>query len=121
MVKYFEDVKEVFESIEQLHVNTTNYLNSLDVVEHKLSEFLIENKFNGCIVNHMEFVQKKLLGDELYDLIQWYIYDRPDVDDSIKDTHYNIETKGVKYLITDMKSLLDYVKINYNFPYKGVE
>ena len=121
MIKYFEDVKEIFEAIEKLHNDTTNYLNALDAVEHRLSDLFTESTYVDYITKHMNFLQEKFLGEELYGLIIWYLFDRPEVDVSAKDTHYNIESKGVKYLITDMKSLLDYVRVNYNFPSKLVE
>ena len=115
---YIEDVREIVERLEADQSQFDSYIDSINKLDPSLCEFVLENKAFNIHAMQNTFLLEKFLGAELYDLLSWYLYDRPLVKAS--DTgHYNIETNGVKYLVTDVNSLMDYIKVNYNFPVKS--
>lgn len=115
---YLEDVREIVERMEKDQQEFDSYIDSINKLDSSLCDFMLENKGFNITSMQNSFLLEKFLGHELHDLIGWYLYDRPLVKAS-DFGHYNIETNGVKYLVTDVNSLMDYIKVNYNFPVRS--
>lgn len=112
MTVYFEDFKEIVARLEDDSKESENYLDSLRLVDSSVSEFVSENQYYNTLYFQNEFLLRKILGDDLFDWVIWYLYEMPMMRDMGfgDDTKTNCTVNGVKYLVTGFDSFMDFAQ-----------
>ena len=106
---YIEDFKEIVSRLESDFKTGEKYLNDLRVVDYNASEFVTENQYSNIHAIQCEYLQKALFGEELYDWVGWYLYEKDLV--NTYSSEPNVELRnGVKYQITHLNSFVDFVQ-----------
>jgi hypothetical protein len=113
MTVYLEDFEEIVSKLEvDVQVRET-FLNGLREVDSSCSEFICDNKYSNSLYFENDFLLEKLLGRELKDWVDWYLYDiRTFASD------YNATVNDVQYNVTDLKSFIDFAKHALQLPIK---
>lgn len=112
---YIEDFSEIVSKLEEDYKNTEKYLDSLRKVDSSLCSFLSENKYADVLYFQNQFLLSKLLNNELYEWITWYLYERPCFSE---DDVPNCSIDGVGYCITDIESFIDFARHGLKLPMK---
>lgn len=106
-IMYLEDFHEIVERLEEDHKKSKEYIDDLRKIDSSLSDFIVENKNIDIFYFQNEFLLKKLLGDELYEWVTWYLYDLPCLN---QDDTPNCSVDGVEYKVCDLESFMDFAK-----------
>ena len=114
MTVYLEDFREVVEKMEQDNKSSDEYMDSLRNIDSILCDLIFENKYTNIIYCQGQYFAKKLLGDELYDWVSWYLYDRSFCDDDKS----NAWIYDVGYVINDLESFMDFAQHGLKLPMK---
>lgn len=116
MTIYLEDFKEIVTNIENYHKESEEYLHSLREVDTSLSEFINENKYTDSLYFQNQFLLTKLLGEDLYGWLTWYLYELPCFfnDGSVP----NCSVDDVEYNVTDIHSFMDFAQHGLKLPMK---
>lgn len=104
---YLEDLREL---VEILHTNdkiADEYMRNLSNVDPVLGDVIIENKYTNILFFEKDFLLKKYLGDELFDYVMWFVYDKPNVRDSEEP---NVVVNNVGYTVTGLDSFMDFAQ-----------
>ena len=110
---YLEDFKEIVTNIENYHKESEEYLHSLRKVDTSLCDFINENKYTDSLYFQNQFLLTKLLGEDLYGWLTWYLYELPCFND---DSVPNCSVDGVEYTITDIHSFMDFAQHGLKLP-----
>ena len=113
MTIYLEDFREIASKLEEGHKESESYLDSLRKVDSSLSEFVTENKYTDVLYFQNQFFLRKLLGEELYDWVNWYLYERPCFHEG---ENPNCSVDGVEYSISDLDSFVDFAQHGLKLP-----
>jgi hypothetical protein len=106
---YIEDFREIMTRLESDHKSGEKYLDGLRVVDYSVSEFVTENQYSIIHALQCDYLQRVLFGEELYEWVCWYLYDKDFVNSHSSEP--NVELKnGVKYQITHLNSFVDFVQ-----------
>lgn len=106
---YIEDFREIMTKIESDFRANEKYLNDLRLVDYSASEFVSENQYSNTYAIQCEYLQRMLFGEELYEWVCWYLYDKDLV--NTYSSEPNVELRnGVKYQITHLNSFVDFVQ-----------
>lgn len=73
---YLEDFKKIVQRLEEDHKKSDEYIDSLREVDSSLCDFIFENKYSNILHFQNTFALEMLLGDELFEWVSWYLYDR---------------------------------------------
>jgi hypothetical protein len=114
---YLEDFEEIVSNLEKRNVELDSYAESLRLVDSVLSQFIIENNYTNILYFQNTFLLEKLLGKDLKDWVDWYIYERP----SIISDEPNIIVNDVGYNVTDLQSFMDFARHGLLLQMKPVE
>lgn len=106
---YIEDFREIMTKIESDFRANEKYLNDLRLIDYSASEFVSENQYSNTYAIQCEYLQRMLFGEELYDWVSWYLYEKDLV--NTYSSEPNVELRnGVKYQITHLNSFVDFVQ-----------
>ena len=114
MTVYLEDFDEIVDRLESDRNKSEKYLDELRLLDSSLAEFVSENQYNNTQYFQTDFLLRKFLGEELYDWVIWYLYEMP----LISETDYNCSVNGVRYLVTDFNSFMDFARHGLCLPMK---
>lgn len=104
---YLEDFREIVSKLEEDHKESEKYLESLRVIDSGLATFLCENKYTDILYFQNQFLLPKLLGNELYNWVTWYLYELPLLDDSEESNAWICD---VGYKVSDLDSFMDFAQ-----------
>jgi len=104
---YIEDFKDIVTRLQQ-DININNkYFDELSKIRLDLTSLICDNEYINIVQHQNEYLQKIIFGEELYDWVSWYLYDRKGWG---RENEYIVEYDGVKYIITDIDSFVDFAK-----------
>lgn len=112
MTVYLEDFGEIVSRMEEDNKNSDKYMDALREVDSSLCDFIFENKYTNILYFQNQFAMQKLLGEELYDWISWYFYDRS----FIEDDKPNAWVDEVGYVINDYLSFMEFAQHGLKLP-----
>lgn len=115
MKVYFEDFKEIVQKLEDDRSESECYLDSVRNVDYSIAEFVSENKYTNIYYWQNRFILQKFLGKELFDWIEWYLYELPCFDTKGEP---NCSIDGVRYFIKDFDSFMDFARHGLCLPMK---
>jgi hypothetical protein len=101
---YIEDFKDIVSRIETDMKNETKYLDEISKFPLDLTEIICDNEYINIVQHQNEYLQRIIFGEELYDWVYWYLYDRK----GWGRDEYKVEYDGVKYVISDIDSFVDF-------------
>lgn len=103
---YLEDFKDIVTRLENDIIINNKYFDELSKFRLDLTSLICENEYINTVEHQNEYLQKFIFGEELYDWVYWYLYDRKGwgIDE------YKVEYDGVKYLVQDIDSFVDFAK-----------
>jgi hypothetical protein len=110
---YLEDFREIVSKLEQDHKESEKYLDSLRKIDSCLSSFICENKYTDILYFQSQFLLPKLLGNELYEWVTWYLYELPCFSED-DEPHAWIDDVG--YVIKDLDSFMDFAQHGLKLP-----
>ena len=100
---YSEDFRELITRLELDEKECNSYLNSIEPLDPVLAEFILENKYSTTHSLQKDYMARFFLGEELYDWVCWYLYDR-------SDNNAEVSHNGVIYSVTDIDSFMVFVE-----------
>lgn len=105
---YLEDFKDIVTRLEQ-DININNkYLDEISKFPLDLTSLICENEYINTVEFQNEYLQRFIFGEELYDWVSWYLYDRKGW--GRENDEYIVDYDGVKYLVQDIDSFVDFTK-----------
>lgn len=107
MTIYLEDFREIVTKLENDHKESEKYLDSLRKVDSCLSSFICENKYTDILYFQSQFLLPRLLGNELYEWVTWYLYELPCLQED-EEPHAWVDNVG--YVIKDLDSFMDFAQ-----------
>lgn len=115
MTLYVEDFISIIERIESDIKQSDEYVAQLEKIEPVLGHFLQENKISTIQYFQNQFVLDTLIGEELREWMDWYLYERF----LINHGPLEIESDdGKKFTITDLASFADFAHRGLNLPHR---
>jgi hypothetical protein len=103
---YLEDFKNIVTRLETDWINNSKYLDDISKCGLDVVPIIIDNKYINTTELQNEYLQKFIFGEELYDWVNWYLYDR----NLLNTDEENVNYDGVNYLISDIDSFVDFAK-----------
>ena len=108
---YIEDFKQIVTRLEKDFIESEKYLEELRSVDDSVFDMVVHNNYALIFGMQLDFLNLKLFGEELYEWVSWYLYDKGN---NSKDINYN----GVKYTISDIDSFFLFAEQALNLPMK---
>ncbi len=112
---YLEDFEEIVYKLETDYKESEEFLESLRKVDGFLCDFVNENVYSNNLYFQNQFLLKKLLGEDLYDWVSWYLYELPCF---YEENVSNCSVEGVKYAVTDLQSFIKFAEHGLGLPRK---
>lgn len=112
---YLEDFREIVSRLDTDNQKQETYMDSLRRVDSSLLDVLLENKYVNSFVMQREFLLETLLGRDLKDWVDWYLYECLMVTEPGTP---NAWVEEVGYSITDFESFMDFAQHGLKLPMK---